>query len=333
MPKKPTYKFADLFAGIGGFHVAFKNTGRAQCEFVSELDPYARDTYRYWFNKGSDKRLFRGKKRFVFDITKVDPCNIPDFDILCGGFPCQPFSQAGQKKGFKDTRGTLFFNIEEILKTKKPRAFFLENVRGLINHGGNSSTPRIGKTMQTILRRLYGENSKGGLGYHPPADHAGYFYVKASDHGLPQHRPRVFIIGFRNKKDAAAFALPQKIAPDNKLLGRILGGRSGEVFFDSAGKKPRSIGFTLRCGGKGSNITDRRNWENYFVRKSKKSKIRIIKINDRIGLLLNGVPQKFSFPKHIGKTQRMKQLGNSVAVNAVQAWAESIIDALDCKKT
>jgi DNA (cytosine-5)-methyltransferase 1 len=331
MAKKPTYKFIDLFAGIGGFHVAFNNTGRAQCEFASEWDPHARKSYRHWFNKGSDKKLFKDNdKRFAGDITKVNINeDIPDFDILCGGFPCQPFSQAGQKKGFSDTRGTLFFNIEEIIKIKKPRAFFLENVRGLINHGGDSSTPGIGKTMETILHHLYGEKSKGGLGYHPPVGHAGYFYVKASDHGLPQHRPRVFIIGFRDKKDAAAFTLPPKIAPDDKLLGRILGGRSGEVFFDAAGKKPRGIGFTLRCGGKGSHIEDRRNWEHYYVKSLKDTKPKILKINEAHGLLLNGFPEDFKFPAEVGKTQRMKQLGNSVAVNAIQAWAESIIDALD----
>jgi len=223
----------------------------------------------------------------------------------------------------------LFFNIEEIIKIKKPRAFFLENVRGLINHGGDSSTPGIGKTMETILHHLYGEKLMGGLGYHPPVGHAGYFYVKASDHGLPQHRPRVFIIGFRDKKDAAAFTVPQKIAADDKLLGRILGGRSGEVFFDAAGKKPRSIGFTLRCGGKGSPIEDRRNWEHYYVKTIKKNKPKPVKITHKEGLLLNGFPKDFKFPDNVLITQRMKQLGNSVAVNAVQAWGESIINALD----
>ena len=328
MAKKPTYKFIDLFAGIGGFHVAFNNTGRAQCEFASEWDPHARKTYRHWFNNGSDKKLFKDNdKRFAGDITKVNILkDIPDFDILCGGFPCQPFSQAGQKKGFSDTRGTLFFNIEEIIKIKKPRAFFLENVRGLINHGGDSSTPGIGKTMETILNHLFNPVSDGGLGYYPPKGVKKFFPVKASDHGLPQHRPRVFIIGFREPEDAELFTPPEVKKIDDNELSRILG---GEVFFDAAGKKPRRIGFTLRCGGKGSPIDDRRNWEKYYVKSAKDSKPEILTITETHGLSLNGFPENFEFPSDLGKTQKMKQLGNSVAVNAVQAWAESIIDALD----
>jgi len=330
MVEESTYRFIDLFAGIGGFHVAFNNTGRAQCEFASEWDPHARKTYRHWFNKGSDKKLFKDdEKLFKGDITKVSPKDIPDFDILCGGFPCQPFSQAGQKKGFSDTRGTLFFNIEKIIKIKKPRAFFLENVRGLMKHGGDSSTEGIGKTLETIHNKLFKNKNEGGLGYHPPKNSDGpdgVFLVKASDYGLPQHRPRVFIIGFSKKKYAKKFKLPEKFKLDDKRLGGILG---GETFFDAAGKKPRSIGFTLRCGGKGSPINDRRNWEHYYVKTSKNRKPVPVKITHKEGLLLNGFPDDFEFPENVGITQRMKQLGNSVAVNAVQAWGESIITALD----
>ena len=145
MVENSTYRFIDLFAGIGGFHVAFNNTRRAQCEFASEWDPHARKTYRHWFNKGSDKKLFKDdEKLFKWDITKVKPKEIPDFDILCGGFPCQPFSQAGQKMGFSDTRGTLFFNIESIIRVKKPKAFYPQlkqlfktpalSLRQLVNH-------------------------------------------------------------------------------------------------------------------------------------------------------------------------------------------------------
>lgn len=329
MAKKPIYKFIDLFAGIGGFHVALKNTKRTRCVFASEWDPHARKTYRNWFHVEED--LFKNNDQFFAgDITKVDPKNgIPDFDILCGGFPCQPFSQAGQKKGFLDTRGTLFFNIEEIIRVKKPQAFFLENVRGLINHGGDSSTPGIGKTLETILNRLYGHKNTGGLGYFPPKGSDGYFYVKASDFGLPQHRPRVFIIGFKEKRHADAFVFPSKQQLDENLLSQILG---GETFFDQEGKKPRTIGFTLRCGGKGSDISDRRNWEHYFVKKSKYTKPEIVKINEIHGLMLNGFPKSYKFPSDVGKTQRMKQLGNSVAVNAVHAWATAIINALDEQK-
>lgn len=329
MAKKPTYKFIDLFAGIGGFHVAFNNTKRAQCVFASEWDPAARKTYRYNFNHGADKALFANDDQyFQGDITKVDSKRgIPDFDILCGGFPCQPFSQAGQKKGFADTRGTLFFNVEEIIRVKQPAAFFLENVRGLITHGGPSETvPGIGKTMETILNRLFGDKKSGGLGYHKPKGTHGFFYVKASDFGVPQHRPRVFIIGFKKKSDADNFVVPEVRQLDEMRLGEILG---GEAFFDYQCKKRKSIGFTLRCGGKGSPIDDRRNWEHYFVKRRGATKPEIVKINEKHGLLLNGFPADFEFPADVAKAARMKQLGNSVAVTAVQAWAESIMDALD----
>ncbi len=324
------YKFIDLFAGIGGFHVALKETGRTKCVFASEWDPSARRTYQFNFNKGHDKILFDNDNQyFAGDITKVDPATgIPDFDILCGGFPCQPFSQAGHKKGFADTRGTLFFNVEEIIRIKQPRAFFLENVRGLITHGGPSeNTPGIGKTMETILSHLYGDKASGGLGYFKPNGTRGYFYVKASDFGVPQHRPRVFIIGFREKEDADAFEVPEPKKLDEVMLGKILG---GQVFFDEKCTRPKMIGFTLRCGGKGSQINDRRNWEHYYVVKKRGfKKPDVVKINEKHGLRLNGFPKGFKFPANVAKAARMKQLGNSVAVTAVKAWAEAIMNALD----
>jgi DNA (cytosine-5)-methyltransferase 1 len=144
------YKFIDLFAGIGGFHIALHNLG-AECVFASEWDEAARKTYEENLNKVSPKLFKSGN--FAGDITQVDKASIPDFDILCGGFPCQPFSQAGHKLGFDDTRGTLFFDIAEIIKIKQPKAFFLENVRGLFKHDN-------GKTFEVIKRTLTEE-----LGY------------------------------------------------------------------------------------------------------------------------------------------------------------------------
>jgi DNA (cytosine-5)-methyltransferase 1 len=359
MASKPPYKFIDLFAGLGGFHVAFARKKRATCVYASEWDPAARKTYEHNFRK-SDPHLFAdGHRLFVGDIESVDPWakfdpsdptkGIPGFDILCGGFPCQPFSQAGHKKGFSDTRGTLFFRIQEILRAKRPRAFFLENVRGLLTHGGPSDVDpsRMGKTMETIQRNLF-SNEEGCLGYHrpigPDGKPQGYFLVKASDYGVPQHRPRVFIIGFRDEEDAKSFRIPspQKLSP--RLLGDILseGNHAAEddapvdVFFDKRCSKPRSIGFTLRCGGKGSPILDRRNWEHYYVRKRNspaKREAEVRKITQKQGLRLHGFPTWYNFPDKgefkIGLAARMKQLGNSVAVTAVQAWGEAIMDALD----
>ena len=223
-----TLKFIDLFAGIGGFHLAMKDLG-VNCVFASEIDESARQTYRTNFRKISPNLFKDDEKLFNKDITQIDPKDIPDFDILCGGFPCQPFSNAGFRKGFEDTRGTLFFNIAEIIRVKQPKAIFLENVRGLINHNN-------GKTFETI-RRVIEED----IGY-------SFYYkvVKASDYGLPQARPRVFIVGFKDTNQY--FEFPDSF-PLRFNMSDVLGGKCS-----------REIGFTLRCGGRGSKISDRRNW-------------------------------------------------------------------------
>ncbi len=281
------YTFIDLFAGIGGFHLAFHNVG-AECVFSSEWDEHARKTYQTNFEKISPELFTSGN--FVGDITKIDKKSIPDFDILTGGFPCQPFSQAGHKKGFDDTRGTLFYDIAEIIRIKKPKAFFLENVRHLYAHDN-------GKTFETIKKVLTEE-----LGYS-----LYHNIVKASDHGLPQNRPRLFMIGFRNKN--IDFKFPQKRGLDFTM---------SDVF---GGKADREIGFTLRVGGKGSDITDRRNWDSYMV----DGKVR--RLSPKEGKKMQGFPDDFVLP--VSNSQAMKQLGNSVATYAIQDYAQKIIEALD----
>ena len=176
---KPT--FIDLFAGIGGFHIAFHNAG-AECVFASEWDSSARKTYKSNFMKLSPN-VFKvgtnGKDNFAGDITKVDTQDIPNFDILAGGFPCQPFSIIGDKAGFKhETQGTLFFDIERIIKQKKPKAFVLENVRNLTSHDG-------GKTFKIMLNRLKLLKYK-----------VHYKVMNALDYGVPQKRERIIIVGF-----------------------------------------------------------------------------------------------------------------------------------------
>lgn len=288
--KKGAWKFIDLFAGIGGFHVAFHNAG-SECVFVSEWDEPAQQTYKHNFFKLSPD-VFRSGN-FVGDITKIKPNDIPDFDILTGGFPCQPFSQAGFKKGFNETRGTLFFDIVKILKEKKPRAFFLENVRGLYNHDN-------GKTFETIERVITKE-----LGY-------SFFpkIVRASDFGLPQHRPRLFMVGFRDK--AIDFKFPEPVKELKYTMSDIFGGECD-----------KEIGYTLRVGGRGSKITDRRNWDAYRVNG------KIVQLGPKEGLKMQGFPDWFEFPQGISSVQSMKQLGNSVAVPAIQAVAEKIIETLN----
>jgi len=282
-----TYKFIDLFAGIGGFHLAFHKVG-AECVFASEWDEDARLTYERNFSKLSPK-LFKSDN-FVGDITKVKKSEIPNFDILTGGFPCQPFSQAGFKKGFEDTRGTLFFDIAQIIKVKQPKAYFLENVRGLYSHDS-------GRTFETIKHTL---TEDLGYSFH----HA---IVKASDHGLPQHRPRLFMIGFRNPE--TVFNFPKK-KPLKFDMSEVM-----------QGKVDREIGFTLRVGGKSSPIDDRRNWDGYKV----DGKVR--RLTPIEGLRMQGFPSTFKFP--VSDSAAMKQLGNSVAVWAIQDYAKEIIKSLE----
>ena len=284
------YKFIDLFAGIGGFHIALHNLG-AECVFASEWDEAARKTYEENLSKVSPKLFKSGN--FAGDITEVDKSSIPDFDILCGGFPCQPFSQAGHKLGFDDTRGTLFFDIAEIIRIKQPKAFFLENVRGLFKHDN-------GKTFEVIKRTLTEE-----LGYS-----LHYSIVKASEHGLPQHRPRLFMVGF--KDPSTPFLFPEK---------RELAYTMSDVM---KGKVDREIGFTLRVGGGSSPIEDRRNWDGYIV----DGQLR--RISPEEGKKLQGFPDDFVFP--VSRREAMKQLGNSVAIHAIQDWAEELIKALDKQK-
>lgn len=283
------FKFIDLFAGIGGFHLAMHRLG-GECVFASEKDFFARKTYEINFNKISPN-LFKSHL-FNVDIKDIYPNEIPNFDILCAGFPCQPFSQAGKKKGFNDTsnsgRGNLFFNIANIIKEKTPKAFFLENVRGLINHDH-------GKTFKTIRNMLEIE-----LGY-------SFYYkiIKAKDYGLPQLRPRVFIVGFKQKSSLLSFSFPNKI-PLKFNMSDVLEGNC-----------KREIGFTLRVGGRGSGINDRRNWDSYIVDDKVK---RISSIQAK---KMQGFPDDFIFP--VSESQAMKQLGNSVAIDAVQECGKSII--------
>jgi DNA (cytosine-5)-methyltransferase 1 len=289
MNEQNKFKFIDLFAGIGGFHLAMHRLG-GECVFASEIDNFARQTYQHNFKKTSPKLFDEGL--FNDDIRNIMPEEIPDFDVLCAGFPCQPFSQAGQKRGFEDNhkseRGNLFFNITEIIETKRPKAFFLENVTGLIQHDD-------GKTFKIIRQILEKE-----LGY-------SFYYqvVKASDYGLPQLRPRVFIIGFRDDGFMTGFTFPSK---------KPLKFTMSDVW---KGNCDRKIGFTIRIGGRGSEITDRRNWDAYLVDGVVK-KLSYIEARK-----MQGFPDEYEFP--VSPTQAIKQLGNSVAVDAVEAVGKNVI--------
>ena len=228
--------FADLFAGIGGFHQALHKLG-LKCVFASEINKDARISYETNFKKISSE-LFK-KNNFNEDIYNQEKQQIPNFDICCAGFPCQPFSQIGKKRGFKENfegRGNLFFQIAEILKIKKPKAFLLENVQHLINHDNGKTFKTIKGTIEKLNYSFY------------------YKVIRASDFNLPQNRPRAFMVGFYNEKEKdKQFQFPKPIKL-KKTMSDIFNGKCN-----------KEIGFTLRLGGAGSGINDRRNlsWWNF----------------------------------------------------------------------
>lgn len=179
-----TFQFIDLFAGIGGFHQAMHSVG-GECVFACEWNKHARTSYEANYKSISPKIFENNNQFFAGDINEVDPLSIPDFDVCCSGFPCQPFSIAGHRLGFEDTRGTLFFNIVNIVKEKikagyPPKVLLLENVKGLKNH-------QKGETLKVILATL----QELGYKYSFEVLNAKYF-------GVPQNRERLFIVAWND---------------------------------------------------------------------------------------------------------------------------------------
>ncbi len=327
-PKNYTFKFIDLFAGIGGFRLALQNLG-GKCVFTSEWDENAKKTYRANF----------GEVPFG-DITKISTKNyIPDgFDILCGGFPCQAFSIAGKRGGFEDTRGTLFFDVAEIIKNKKPKAFFLENVKGLRNHNG-------GKTLATILNVL-----RNDLDYYVPEPEI----INAKDFGLAQNRERIFIVGFRKDLGIDSFeyprpfeekvffnqvkedtVVPTKYYLSNQYLQTLKDHKErhankGNGFgYSIIGDK--EIANAIVVGGMGRErnlVIDNRITDFTPTTKIKGEVNRegIRKMTPREWARLQGFPDEYIIP--VADASAYKQFGNSVAVPAIQATAEKIIDLL-----
>ena len=169
-------KFFDMFAGIGGFRSGLEAIGGFECVGYCEIDKYAKQAYEAMYDTGGEL--------YFDDARKIVPEQLPDFDLLVGGFPCQSFSIAVARKGFSDTRGTLFFEIARIATVKKPKYLFLENVPGLLNHDE-------GRTFETILRTL------DGLGYD-----VCWQVLNSKNFGVPQSRNRVYIIGYNREKCA-----------------------------------------------------------------------------------------------------------------------------------
>lgn len=329
-PANPKFTFIDLFAGIGGFRMAFQNLG-GECVFSSELDEKARKTY--YANYGDVP---------FGDITlKSTKNNIPNgFDILCAGFPCQAFSLAGKRLGFAETRGTLFFDVAEILNKYQPKAFFLENVKGLVSHDK-------GKTFKTILKTL---DEVGYIVPPPEIVNAMYF-------GVPQHRERIYIVGFRkdlgiNKEDfsypiqkevtkkwidvreenpvpakyylsttyintlkrhkarheAKGNGFGYDIIPDNGIAHAIVVGGMGRECNLVIDFRQKDLTPTTRIKGE----VNKQGWR---------------KMTPREWARLQGYPDKFKIV--VADASAYKQFGNSVAVPAIQATAHQILKTLN----
>lgn len=328
-PEKPKFEFIDLFSGIGGFRIALQNLG-GSCVFSSEWDEQAKKTYQANF----------GDIPFG-DITKEETKGyIPDgFDLLCAGFPCQAFSIAGKRGGFEDTRGTLFFDVAEIIKRKQPKAIFLENVKGLMNHDR-------GKTLETILNVL-----RNDLDYFVPDPKI----MNAKDFGVPQNRERIYIIGFHSSLNVTDFKYPESVGkkvtfadvreksvPETKyyLSTQYLqtlekhkarheskgNGFGYEIIPDSG------IANAIVVGGMGRerNLVFDDRITDYTPTTRIKGEVNrqgIRKMTPREWARLQGFPDEFRIP--VADASAYKQFGNSVAIPAIQATADQIIKTIN----
>ncbi len=307
------YKMIDLFAGIGGTRLGFYQTNAVNIVFSSEWDKFAQKTYHA--NYGD---IPEG------DITKINEKDIPDHDILVGGFPCVAFSQAGKKLGFEDTRGTLFFDIARIIKEKRPKAFLLENVKNLLGHDN-------GRTFNVIYQTL------DAMDYE-----VKYHIFAAKDFGVPQNRERIYIVGFDRKKikNYKDFKFPD--APKTPTsVGDILENNVDDKYTISdslwAGHQRRKIDNMAAGKGFGYSLFNAQSkYTNTISARYYKDGSEILieqegrnprKITPREASRLQGFPNNFIIP--VSDTQAYKQFGNSVAVPVIHAIAENIIAILD----
>ncbi len=306
-------KIIDLFAGIGGIRLGFEQAindnnmdVKLKCVFTSEIEKYAVETYKANFNESN----ING------DITTIPSEDIPDHDILLAGFPCQPFSQAGKKLGFNETRGTLFFEIERILLDKKPKAFLLENVKHLKGHNK-------GNTFKVILKHL---------------KEAGYnvFYkvITAKDFGVPQNRSRIFLVGFRNQNILYNFPEPLGV---KTRVGDILEPKvddkytiSDKMWIGHVNRKKKNkekgYGFGYSIFNKDSEYTNTITYRYYkdgaealIEQKGKNPRV----LTPRECARLQGFSDSFKIPVSDNRAYRL--FGNSVAVPVIKAIATNML--------
>lgn len=311
MAKKKFFTFIDLFAGIGGIRIPFEAVG-GECVFTSEWDKFAQQTYKSNFHDDVHG-----------DITQVDETEIPAHDVILAGFPCQPFSHAGLKEGFSDTRGTLFFDIERIARYHEPKVMLLENVKGLVSHDK-------GRTLQVILESL------DSLGYW-----VEYKVLNARDFGVPQNRERIYIVAYSKEWfDAGDFSFPRPPKRETRV-GDILDARVDSKYTISdrlwAGHQRRKLEHAAKGNGFGyslfssespytSTISARyyKDGSEILIKQRGKNPR---KVTPREAARLQGFPDWFKV--HPSDTQAYRQFGNSVAVPVIEAIAKKIAKLLN----
>lgn len=305
------FKGIDLFAGIGGIRLGFEEVFEKDISFVfsSEIDKFARITYFENF-----------KEKPYGDITKINPREIPDFDILLAGFPCQPFSNAGLKKGFSDTRGSLFFDIVRIIEHHQPKVVFLENVKGFKGHDKGNTFRVVKETLENLGYKVFHE------------------VLNAKNFGVPQNRERIYIIGFLD--NSINFKFPDKMERPIKV-GDILDEKVDEKYTISdklwAGHQRRKLEHKAKGNGFGYSIftKDSEYTSTLSARYYKDGSEVLIKQEDknprklspREAGRLQGFSDKFNIV--VSDVQAYKQFGNSVAVPVIKELAKNIQKELD----
>lgn len=313
------FKMIDLFSGIGGFHISAEKTGKINIIYSSDIDSYPSEAYNLNYGLDSHK-----------DITKEnEKIDIPSHDILTGGFPCQAFSIAGDRKGFEDVRGTLFFDIVRIAKFHKPKVLFLENVKGLVGHDK-------GNTFKVILETL------DKLGYK-----TFYEILNTATHGnIPQNRERIYIVAFRKDLNINEFEFPEKVELTNKFKDFI--DRSKKVddkyYYDDRFKIWPKIKDEIKS------IDTAYQWRRKYVRENQKNLCPTLTANmgtgghnvplirDDFGIRkltpqecfkLQEFSEDFKIPNNMSDARLYKMAGNSVSVPVIKRIFDNIIKILN----
>ncbi len=315
-------KCASFFAGVGGIDLGFENTKSFKVVYANEFDSYPVKTYELNNKIKVDCR----------DIREVKSDDIPDFDVMLAGFPCQAFSVAGYRKGFEDEkgRGTLFFELVRIIKAKKPQIVFLENVKNLVGHDN-------GNTFSVILNELQKE------GYH-----VKYAVLNAMEYGnIPQNRERIYIAAFKNIEQYKSFEFPLPVPLKKKLSDVIdFNNQVDEKYYYTEGKYKGDIYEQLVDAMDDKNAVYQ--WRRRYVRKNKSGVVPTLTANQGEGghnvcliktdygirkmtphecFNTQGFPKNFKLPEDMSDARLYKQAGNSVCVSVIQRIAEKIAEA------